>query len=430
MDTGKKAGENPPLPGRLSTASWVTYDLAKTGYHAIAVTLFLPIFIPKATGYLTPFTVTTDISLIIGALLAPIVGAFIDAGNRTKAVTLAATALCVAAISSIPLARVTSVHMILVLYGVSMVMYLVAMVSYDALLAVVATPKRRGLVSGLGIGIGYGGTVLALGAASHFFPDEAASGTWPLALAGGFFAVFALPLALLVPERRVAAPQALSASKAAGELGSLWRMLKLLPKRPELFWFFLGNFFFVDAVNTVRQVVAPFLENAFGMEKQGYVTLLIIFALMAIPAGLFQGWLADRIGAKRTMLLSTLFFSMAIAAGALVPTSHGMVFFIILCTAGTLGLAGAWTAGRKWVLDLVPPAEAGAWFGLYGFTVKASIISSVLYSLSVDTLRTTLWAGAPDAAERAYRWSTVILLALTAAGAFCLAKAGRKAKTP
>ena len=51
---------------------------------------------------------------------------------------------------------------------------------------------------------------------------------------------------------------------------------------------------------------------------------------------------------------------------------------------GAFGLAGVWTAGRKMIVLLAPPERIGEFFGLYGITVKLSVLGYATYSLVGD----------------------------------------------
>jgi MFS-type transporter involved in bile tolerance (Atg22 family) len=58
-------------------------------------------------------------------------------------------------------------------------------------------------------------------------------------------------------------------------------------------------------------------------------------------------------------------------------STTGYAATLLLC--GAFGLSGIWTAGRKLVVVLAPPERVGSYFGLYGVTVKLSVVGSVVY---------------------------------------------------
>ena len=57
-----------------------------------------------------------------------------------------------------------------------------------------------------------------------------------------------------------------------------------------------------------------------------------------------------------------------------------------MCGFGGVGLAGVWTAGRKILLELVPPDQVGRYFGLYGITTKVSVVGSTVFGVLMDLL--------------------------------------------
>ena len=46
-----------------------------------------------------------------------------------------------------------------------------------------------------------------------------------------------------------------------------------------------------------------------------------------------------------------------------------------------MGLAGIWTTGRKVLLSLAPSEKVGEFFGLYGITMKLSVVGCMTFGL-------------------------------------------------
>jgi UMF1 family MFS transporter len=56
----------------------------------------------------------------------------------------------------------------------------------------------------------------------------------------------------------------------------------------------------------------------------------------------------------------------------------------VILIFGSGGLAGMWTAGRKWLLEVAPPDKVGEYFGLYGVTIKLSVLGCSLFAALAD----------------------------------------------
>ena len=92
-----------------------------------------------------------------------------------------------------------------------------------------------------------------------------------------------------------------------------------------------------------------------------YTGLLTSILLLGWAAGgIFFGWLADKIGRTRTLLLTIVLYSIGTAMCALAPNIGFLIFCRIL---SSLGIGGEWAAGAAMVAEVVPlkrRVEAGA----------------------------------------------------------------------
>jgi MFS family permease len=67
--------------------------------------------------------------------------------------------------------------------------------------------------------------------------------------------------------------------------------------------------------------------------------------------GIFFGWLADKIGRTRTLLLTIVLYSVGTAACAFAPN----IWFLVVCRViSSLGIGGEWAAGAAMVAEVVP----------------------------------------------------------------------------
>ena len=391
--------EQMPPPKLAATSSWIVYDLANTVYSA-TVTYLLMTHLDKTFSYGSSIAGTVQmIAMICAGVASPLFACLADNTGKTHVYCAVTTFLCIVAMSGFAVFADAQAPL-LACFFFATVFYQAALVFYNALLPSVATERRMGLISGLGVGLGYLGTVFTLLVAVSVQKAYGLPAAFWVATAG--FLVGALPMMLLVRERRPIRKQPFTWPLAGRQFGELLRTLRDLPKRRALMWFLIGNFFAVDVLNTAILFFAAFCIRSFdGAIKAGTLVLAgqtitnvvtfkmisgLAVTLSAFVCGILMGWLTDRIGARRAFGLAIASLAAALVGAAAFAGGSATLFLIVMCGFGGVGLAGIWTAGRKILIELVPRELVGRYFGLYGVTNKVSVIGCAVFGLLMDTL--------------------------------------------
>ncbi len=144
------------------------------------------------------FSAAVVISVGLNALFSPVLGAMSDRGGRRLPFLLFFTVLVI-----VPSSIIGFMPAILgaVLFAIANFAYQAALIFYDATLKTVSRPESRGRLSGIGVGIGYLGTITA----GILFLVLIQLGVIVLdgvfVVAGILFAVFAVPIFVFVRER-------------------------------------------------------------------------------------------------------------------------------------------------------------------------------------------------------------------------------------
>lgn len=376
--------------GRLRAAAWVLYDLANTVYAATLTFLFTP-YVKQALGDdLRGLGLVQLASMALAGLLVPVFGALLDQTARTRGYLTIATLLCIAATAAF--GADVAPGWLLAFFFVANVTYNLGLLFYNALLPAVAAPGSEGRLGGLGTGLGYFGTIVVLAVLRPLPVDDATR--FPLAAL--LFLVTAAPCLLLVRDpRRPRGNGSVAAVRAA--FARLGATLRDLPRQRALLWFLIGNFCLVDVLNTAVLYFADFTTSVFqnaaalgplqllGVEFAGanamrdfVIVLGLLLNGLALVFGIVQGRLSDR-APLRVMRSSGFALLVALVGGALFGGRSELGYALTLVVAGAYGLAGVWTAGRTVVVLLAPPDRVGEYFGLYGITVKLSVVGSAVY---------------------------------------------------
>ena len=360
----------------LPIFGWVMYDFSNTIYSALIATRYFPPYLNDLSGGDTATGMTMAGSMIVSGLIVPFLGARADRTGRTKFYLCETIFLC--ALSTMALFVSTSLFFVIPAFFLSNMAYQVSLVFYNSLLPEVASGKKIHKVNGIGVGVGYMGALFAFPVAHEI--HSALTIRHVFLAAGMLFFFLSFPLFLFVPERR--GPAGEGEGSGASPLSRVLQTLRSLPRTPRLLFFLLGNFFCVDALNTVIIYLSVYLKKGMLL-SEGTITLaMVLFTVGALANGFLAGILTRSIGSLPTYLLAggLLLFSVLLA-GAGIPAG----FLIpVLAVAGSFGLAGIWVAGRKYLLEIAPPERVGEFFGFYGITGKLSIVEVFLFSLLAD----------------------------------------------
>ncbi len=390
--------------------AWALYDFANTIFSFAIVSFAMGPwavrFLGEGTGTLL-FTVAASASVALNALVSPVLGAQSDRTGGRKGYLLVFTVACV-----VPTALIgfVDIGLGLLLFAIANFSFQAALIYYDALLPDVARPDMRGRLSGIGVGLGYLGTIvsgLLLG-----LTVDADGRITPISfvLVASLFAIFAIPIFLLVTERkRTGVPFTIADSLRSW--AQLRDSIRHAREVPGLLRFVVARLFYTDPINTVIAVMSLFTINAIGFTEGEARFVLIGLTVVAVIASFGWGWLADRWGPKRTLVLVLVSW----AAGLLLVavTLSELPFLVAGAILGS-GLGGVAVTDRLLLIRMAPSDRVGEMFGLFGLVGKVSaVVGPLVYGGIVFLLLEPLGQGA-------YRVAILSLLALMLIGLWLL----------
>ena len=375
-------------------AAWALYDFANTVYSYAIVSFAMGLWVTSDTRLGAAdgqfwFGVANAVSVGLNALVSPVLGAMSDRGGRRLPYLLfftSQTIVATAAIGLIAGGTGTGPAFIgLALFSIANFGYQAALIYYDATLPIVSKPESRGRVSGIGVAVGYLGTIAI---ALLILILDSGSGSLTFFMAAILFAIFALPIFLVVREP-ARTGQRFKVRDAVGSWSQLRTTIadaKLVPGLPR---FLVARFFYTDPVNTVIVVMSTFAVKAIGFTEREANLVLLALTVAAVLASFGWGFLVERIGPKRTLMyvLASWCIGLVIAGSVLSKPT-----FLIAGVLLGSGLGGVWTSDRVFMLRLSPPEKIGEFFGLYGLAGKFSAVTGpVLYGATVSTLLNAGW---------------------------------------
>ena len=383
-----------PAYRRGPVVAWALYDFANSAFTTLVVTFIYGTYFTKAmaadevTGTALWSNGITATALVV-ALLSPITGALADRGGLRKRFLALSTVVTIAGTAALFFARPGDVALALTCFVAANVAFELAGTFYNAFLPDLAPPERIGRVSGYGWGLGYvGGLLCMVVALVGFVGLSDASVPWfglskeageniraTNLLVAAWMAVFAVPFFLVVPERRPThpAPFGRLVGESFRQLGATFHSLK---RYRQTVRFLVARVFYNDALTTIFSFGGIYAAGTFGFSFTEIMYFGLALNVAAGLGGFLFGFVDDRIGGKRTVVISLAGLALASTVAVFAPSKA------VLWGAGiVIGLfAGPNQAASRSLLGrFVPEGKASEFFGFFNFSGKATSFLGPLF---------------------------------------------------
>lgn len=363
--------------------SWAFYDWANSAFTTLVVTFVYSTYFTKA---MAPDEVTgtawwsraVAISALLTALLAPILGAAADRAGARKRFLAVATALCVGAttlLAFVPPSMANAGLVAAILFVIADVSFETGNVFYNAFLPTIASPERIGRVSGHGWGFGYAGGLVCLALALvGFVPEQPWFGLSTTEgfnvratnlLVAAWVLVFAIPLFLFVPERRLSDVR-MDVRAALRELAQTMRAIR---RYGEIVKFLIARLVFNDGLVTVFAFGGIYAAGTFGMSLSEVILFGVALNVTSGLGAVAFGFVDDKIGGKKTILVTLVALSLATLLAVWAPTR--LWFWIAGLLIGIF-VGPNQSASRSLMARFVPDRHQAEFFGFFAFSGKAT----------------------------------------------------------
>jgi len=361
--------------------SWALYDFANSPFTTLVVTFVYATYFTQAIADdpahgTALWSRGVTITALVVALSSPVLGALADRGGYRKLFVLLSTIVCAAATALLYRVMPGEVVAALVLFVIANIAYEFGTVFYNAFLPEIADEGKIGRVSGLGWGLGYFGGLIALVLAlvtlvqpdTPWFGFSTENGENVRAtnlLVAVWFVVFSVPLFLWVHEdkSRVSPPGQV--------IRDGWLQLKgtfrEIRRYRQTVRFLIARLIYNDGLVTVFAFGGIYAAGTFGFTIERVLLFGIVINIAAGVSAIAMGLLDDKIGGKRTIVLSLIGLIVATTI-AITATSEAWLW-----VAGIL--IGIFTgpnqsASRSLMGRFVPKAVENEFFGFFAFSGK------------------------------------------------------------
>ncbi|MEV0081454.1 MFS transporter [Saccharopolyspora sp. NPDC050642] len=368
-----------------SVLCWSLWGWGSAAFNTVILTFVFTVYLTGSVaddpqGGSAALGVTLTIAGACIALVAPVTGLRSDAGGRRKKWLAVHTALVVACTAALFFVQDDSAYLLLglVLVAAGSVFVEFAGVNYNALLLQVSTPATIGRVSGFGWAMGYFGGLIALAVVLFGFvqPEVGLFGVTSqdglniraVALfAAAWFALFALPVLLVVPEAPAPANRMhrsfLGSYRVLGRrIARMWRSDR------QTLGFLVASALYRDGLAAIFTFGGVIAAGTFGFGPGEVVVFAIAANLLAGASAFLGGRADDRFGPKPVIV--TALSGLVVVGSALVVLPGKPAFWVCgLLLAAFLGPTES--ASRTFLARIATPGREGETFGLYATTGRA-----------------------------------------------------------
>ncbi|MFV0494271.1 MFS transporter [Mycobacterium sp.] len=395
------------VPARSQVVAWAMWDCGVTGLSAITATFVFSVYLTHNVGAdaslgATPLSWlerTVAAAGVVIAILAPVVGVWVESPHRRRTALVVLTSLAVVLTCSMALIRDEPGYFFvgLTLLAATAACGDLASIPYNAMLRQLSTPETAGRISGFGQAAGYIGSVALLVVVLVGFVSGSGDhrGVLHLPVAGGinvraamllaaaWMACMALPLLLVAHRLPDAGPADAAATPLLGSYRKLWSDITSEWRRDRnLVYFLVAAALFRDGLAAMFGVGAVLGVGVYHLTEGGVLVFGVAALVVAGLGAVVGGFVDHRIGSKRVIVVSLIAI---IAAGlAMLALSGPSAFWVcglLLC----LFIGPVQASARVLLLRMAPHGKEGVAFGLYTMTGRAmSFLAPWLFSVFVD----------------------------------------------
>jgi len=361
---------------RKTVNSWALYHWADNAFATTVMAAILPVYYSHvAASGLTANTATaywgytTTITVIVSALMAPVVGTLANLLGLRKRMLLLFAALGIFTAAFLYFVKTGDWLMASVIFIVSNIGFALADVMHDSLLPHVARVGDLDRVSSRGFALGYlgGGILLAINVAMiQLMSDKGLAARLSFLSVSVWWAVFTIPLILNVREPGSDKSVSPGGSTFLAGYSLLRHTFSNIKRYRQLMIFLIAFLIYNDGVGTIIRM-ATIYGAELGIGRSTLIGALLMTLIIGVPFSLFFGWLANFIGAKKCIYICLFVYTLISIGGYFIKS--GLDFWILAFMVGTVQ-GGAQALSRSLYGSMIPKAKTAEFFGFYGMSSR------------------------------------------------------------
>jgi UMF1 family MFS transporter len=374
--------------------AWCMYDWANSAFATtIMAAMFPPFYRSLAinaglteANATAAWAYTTSLSLLLIAILAPVLGAISDHTGGKKWFLASFAGLGIVGTGFFALLGDESYMLASLLFMIGDVGFAGANIFYESLLPHIAKKGDIDQVSTRGYALGYlgGGILLVVNVLWFTQPEWFFMPGTGFALRAAFFsvavwwAIFSIPLFRHVPEPPVVKVVDKPANFLRAGFGRLAHTFGQVRRYRQLLIFLVAFWIYNDGIGTIIKMATAYGDEI-GIGLTDMTLALVITQFAGIPFSFAFGWLARRLGTKRSILLALSVYVLISIAGFFMQTA--LHFYILAFMVATVQ-GGSQALSRSLYGSMVPKSQSAEFFGFFSTSSKfAGIVGPLVFGV-------------------------------------------------
>jgi UMF1 family MFS transporter len=378
--TSDAAAYKPPVT-KKEIFGWCMYDVADSAFTTIIVTTFYAqyfsaVVVGDEGRADLLWGVSAGISEVIVGILAPILGAIADFSGSRKKFLGACALVIIFFTASLYFVGPGMTALGVALYVIANVGFAGGGVFIDSFLPGISTEENAGRISGRKWAMGYISGLVIIALCLPLSTNIVANPTGrqlsmarliPVVVAV-YYSLAVIPTFLFLRERSVKV--ALPPGENYVSVG--FRRLKTtfanIRQYRDLFRLFIAFLIYNDGIVTVIYFAGLYAKNTLQFTPFDFGVMLIVINVVAAAGAFAFGFIADRIGQKRTIFISLGVWLAAVVLAYLTESKTG--FYVVAGLVG-VGMGSCQSVSRSLVALFTPKQNAAEFFGFLGVAGKS-----------------------------------------------------------
>lgn len=370
--------------------SWALYDWANSAFAVVVLTAFYPVLFGSFWSTGVDPTVTTarigaanSVSSIVIVLLAPILGAIADASQAKKRFLIAFALVGIVMTGCLFFIGEGQWLYASICFVFAAIGFMGANVFYDSLIVNVTQKDKYDGVSALGYSLGYlgGGLLFLITVIMSQSPESFGFTSQSEAIQFSFVAVslwwfiFSLPIMLFVHETGSGVADGDKKINIIAGIKQLKQTINEIRALKVVFMFLIAYWLYIDGVDTIVRMAIPY-GMSIGLDSSNLIIAILITQFVGFPSALVFGFLGQKWGAKRAILLAIGVYLVITVLGSLMDSVEE--FYILAISIG-LVQGGVQSLSRSFYARIIPHSKSAEFFGFYNMLGKfAAVLGPIM----------------------------------------------------
>ena len=372
--------------GRKEITAWAMYDFANSPFYTSIISsifsvYFVSVLVPEGNTIfgrevsgMAVWGYTTCVAFALVVVAAPIIGAICDFTGRKKRLTGLFCVLGCLATAALAFPRAGGYAAAAPILITALFCWQVTVALTNAFLPELAPSGKMNKISGFAWAMGYVGGALCLVLNYYMIYHGTNVGQkehWvrlTFVVVGAWWLLFSIPFFLGVRERAVPRRPPGGRLALAGYRQVL-TTLRSIRRNRELYKFLIAFMLINGGLVTVLTQAAIFGKMVMGMEEPELILVILMVQIVAAPGALAFGFMADRLGTRRTLFV-LLFFWITMCVWAYVMSAKWEFWGLAAIVAIVMG--GTQSVCRAAIAQLSPREQTAEYYGFFAVAGRLS----------------------------------------------------------